>query len=155
MRQYRRVFQEGCAFPFPAKAGEVLHEFFIARYMKVMIVDDNAEMRGFIRTLLGEVADEFVECADGREAVAVYEAERPDWAVMDVMMGAIDGVTATRLITSRFPESRIMIVTQHNNPKLRDRAREAGAAGFLLKEDLLELRSALTAPREPKPEVQS
>jgi CheY-like chemotaxis protein len=112
--------------------------------MKVMIVDDNAEMRGFIRTLLSEIASEFVECADGREAVAVYETERPDWAVMDVAMGAIDGVTATRLITSKFPGSRIMIVTQHHNPKLRERAREAGASGFFLKEDLMELRSALT-----------
>ena len=123
--------------------------------MKVMIVDDNAEMRSFIRTLLGEVANEFVECADGREAVAVYETERPDWAVMDVKMGAMDGVTATRLITSRFPNSRIMIVTQHGNPKLRDRAQEAGAAGFLLKEDLLELRSALTATKAPKRAVES
>ncbi len=112
--------------------------------MKVMIVDDNAEMRGLIRTLLAEVASEFVECSDGREAVAVYEAERPDWAVMDVAMGAMDGVTATRLITSKFPGSHIMIITQHHNPKLRERAREAGAAGFLLKEDLIELRSALT-----------
>ena len=111
--------------------------------MKVMIVDDNAEMRGFIRTLLAEVADDFVECADGSEAVAIYEAERPDWAVLDVAMGGMDGVTATRLITAKFPKSHIMIMTQHNHPKLRESAREAGAAGFLLKEDLLQLPSAL------------
>ena len=110
--------------------------------MKVMIVDDNAQMRAFIRSLLKEVASEFVECADGREAVVVYETERPDWVVMDVTMGGIDGITATRLITSRFPGSRIMIITQHNNPKLRERAHEAGAAGFLPKENLIELRSA-------------
>ncbi len=123
--------------------------------MKVMIVDDNAEMRELIRTLLSEVANEFVECADGREAVAVYEAERPDWAVMDVAMEPMDGVTATRLITSKFPGSHIVIVTQHNNPKLRERAQEAGAAGFLLKEDLVDLRSALATATErfhtPKP----
>ena len=113
--------------------------------MKVMIVDDNAEMRGFIRALLAEVADDFIECADGSEAVAIYEAERPDWAVMDVAMRQMDGVTATRLITSRFPKSNILIVTQHNHPKLRESAHEAGAAGFLLKEDLLQLPSALRA----------
>ena len=114
------------------------------KVMKVMIVDDNAEIRAFIKTVLTDVATEFVECADGREAVAVYEAERPDWAVMDVMMGGLDGVTATRLITSRFPDSRVVVVTQHNNPKLRERAREAGARVFLLKEDLTELPAALT-----------
>ena len=121
--------------------------------MKVMIVDDNAQIRALIRTVLSDVASEFVECADGREAVAVYETERPDWAVMDVMMGGIDGVTATRLITSRFPNSRVLVVTQHNNPKLRERAHEAGAKGFLLKEDLTELPSALAAaPAESKPQ---
>jgi CheY-like chemotaxis protein len=120
--------------------------------MKVMIVDDNAEIRSLIRALLSEIAGVFVECADGGEAVSVYEKERPDWAVMDVMMGAVDGITATRLITSRFPDSRIMVVTQHNNPKLRDRAREAGAVGFLLKEDLIELRSLLGPVKNPQPE---
>lgn len=110
-----------------------------------MIVDDSAEIRTFIRTLLSDVASEFVECADGKEAVAVYETERPDWAVMDVMMGGVDGVTATRLITSKHPGSQVMIVTQHNHPKLKERAHEAGAAGFLLKENLLELRTALTS----------
>lgn len=115
--------------------------------MKVMIVDDNAEMRGLIRNVLEEVASEFVECCDGHEAVAAFETEQPDWAVMDVSMGAMDGLTATRLIKSKFPTSQIMVVTHHNNPKLRERAIEVGASGFLLKEDLLELRTAL-APGE-------
>ena len=116
--------------------------------MKVMIVDDNAQMRGLIRTLLEGVASEFVECADGREAVDVFGTEQPDWAVMDVAMKEMDGLTATRLITSKFPGSHIMVVTQHNHPKLHERAREAGAEGFLLKENLLELRSLLAVGPE-------
>jgi len=113
--------------------------------MKIMIVDDNAEMRVLIRNVLEQVASEFVECSDGKEAVAAFETERPDWAVMDVAMGVMDGLTATRLIKSKFPGSRILVITQHNNPKLRERAREVGASGFLLKEDLLELRTTLAA----------
>jgi len=116
--------------------------------MKVMIVDDNAQMRGLIRTLLDGVASEFVECADGREAVEVYGTEQPDWAVMDVAMKEMDGLTATQLITSRFPGSHIMVITQHNHPKLHERAREAGAEGLLLKENLLELRSLLVVGPE-------
>jgi CheY-like chemotaxis protein len=115
--------------------------------MKVMIVDDNAQMRGLIRDVLEEVASEFVECCDGQEAVAAFETEQPDWAVMDVAMGVMDGLTATRLIKSRFPTSQIMVITHHNNPKLRERAIEVGASGFLLKEDLLELRTALAPSR--------
>jgi CheY-like chemotaxis protein len=116
--------------------------------MKVMIVDDNAEMRDLIRTLLGGVATDFVECSDGRQAVESYEKERPDWAVMDVAMGTMDGLTATRLIKARFPGSHIMVITHHNHPKLRESAQEAGAEGFLLKEDLLELRTLLTVGPE-------
>ncbi len=111
-----------------------------------MIVDDNAEMRRLIRTILAESANEFVECADGREAVAVYEAERPDWTVMDVAMGIMDGLTATRLLTAKYPHAQVVIVTQHHNPALRQRAQEAGASGFLPKEDLLELRSTIKPP---------
>jgi two-component system, chemotaxis family, chemotaxis protein CheY len=112
---------------------------------KVMIVDDNARMRSLIRALLSERAYEFVECSDGREAVAAFGTERPDWTVMDVAMKEMDGLMATRLITSSFPGSHIIVVTQHINPKLRERAQEAGAEGFLLKEDLVELRSLLAA----------
>ena len=67
--------------------------------MKVMIVDDSMEMRGLVQSLLEHVASEFVECADGDEAVAAYAAERPDWTVMDVAMARLDGIHATRLST--------------------------------------------------------
>jgi DNA-binding NarL/FixJ family response regulator len=48
------------------------------------------------------------------------------------------------LITSRFPGAHIMVVTHHNHPKIRITAHEAGAEGFLLKDDLMQLRSLLT-----------
>lgn len=108
--------------------------------MKVMIVDDNSGMRALIREMLSGMASEFVECADGQEAVAQYGGQRPDWVVMDVTMSGMDGLTATRLITSQFPGSRIVVVTQHANPRLCEQARQAGATEFLLKENLMQLR---------------
>jgi two-component system, NarL family, response regulator DesR len=111
--------------------------------MKVMIVDDNAEMRGLIRTILAETASDFVECADGREAVAVYQAEHPDWTVMDVAMRAMDGLTATRLLRAKDPQAQVLIMTQYHSPSLQERAREAGASGFLAKEALIELPNTL------------
>ncbi len=118
--------------------------------MKVMIVDDNAEMRGLIRAILAQTANHFVECADGREAVAIYEHERPDWTVMDVAMGVMDGLTATRLLTAKHPSAHVVIITQHHNPALLQRAREAGAVAFLPKEDLTGLPATLAA-REQRP----
>ena len=73
---------------------------------------------------------------------------------MDVRMKPVDGLTATRDITARFPASRILIVTQDGNPKLKAAAQLAGACGFLLKDDLSHLPqmiSAGTARNEAKP----
>jgi len=111
--------------------------------MKVLIVDDNAEVRTFIRSLLRDVAREFVECACGEEALATFPVELPDWTLMDVVMPGMDGLTATRRIRARFPEARILIMTQHL--KLRDSAREAGATDFVSKEELFRLESLIGA----------
>jgi two-component system, chemotaxis family, chemotaxis protein CheY len=109
-----------------------------------MIVDDNAEMRALVRSLLSGAAHEFVECASGEEGVARFAAERPDWTIMDIVMPGLDGLTATRLIKAQFPEARILVITQHDHLKLRDSARGAGAAGLLSKEELTRLESILT-----------
>ena len=46
----------------------------------MLVVNDNAEMRTLIRSVLRDVAQEFVECASGEEAVATFPVERPDWS---------------------------------------------------------------------------
>ncbi|MCX6922160.1 MAG: response regulator [Verrucomicrobia bacterium] len=109
-----------------------------------MIVDDNAEMRTLIRSLLSSVACEFIECASGEEGVTRFATERPDWTIMDVVMPGMDGLTATRQIKAQFPEARILVMTQHHNLKLRDSARAAGATRFLEKDQLVGLESILT-----------
>lgn len=116
--------------------------------MKVMIVDDNAEMRSLIRSLLRDATQEFFECADGAEAVDTFSRHRPEWTLMDVVMPGMDGLAATRAIKARFPEARILIITQSDNCKLRDSAREAGATDFLGKEDLDQLESIVTGTTE-------
>ena len=111
--------------------------------VKVMIVDDNAEMRTLIRSILSAAGREFVECTGGADAVARFPVERPDWTLMDVVMPEVDGLTATRRIKAQFPDSRILVITQHQNPKLRDAAREAGAAAYLGKEELARIEEIL------------
>lgn len=110
-----------------------------------MIVDDHQEMRQLLRGTLTKLATDIRECADGSEAVAAFAQERPDWTLMDVAMKGIDGLEATRRIKALFPDARILVLTQHDSPGVRQAARDAGATAFLSKDQLIEIERVLTA----------
>jgi CheY-like chemotaxis protein len=110
---------------------------------KILIVDDHAETRRMTRFFLRDLPFEFVECTDGADALACYEKSRPDWVLMDWEMKGLNGLRATRRIVEAHPEARILMFTQHADDELREAAIEAGARGFVLKDDLLALRSFL------------
>ena len=114
--------------------------------MTVLIVDDSELMRRLIKALIGGVADVIVECASGEAAYAAYAAHRPDWVLMDIQLPGLDGVAATGQIRAEFPDARILIVSDYGDERLRAAARAAGACGYVLKENLLEVRRRLEAP---------
>ena len=93
-----------------------------------------------LKQLLSDLADVIVECADNEEAVATYAVEQPDWTLMDLHMERLGGIEATRRIRAAWPEARILIVTEYDDEHWRAAARQAGACGYLLKEDLLAVR---------------
>ncbi len=111
--------------------------------MKLLIVEDNCRMREMIRSLIAGMADEIHECGDGAEALAAYARHRPDCVLMDIKMKEINGITATREIVAAFPEAHVMIVSNYDDTELREAAREAGACGYTVKDDLMSLRSLL------------
>jgi DNA-binding NarL/FixJ family response regulator len=82
--------------------------------------------------------------------VAAYTAHPPDCVLMDISMVPIDGITATRQIVQSFPTARIVIVTQYDDARLRAAAQGAGARGYVLKENLFEVRRFLE-PAEMQP----
>ena len=61
-------------------------------------------------------------------------------------MKQMNGLEATKQIIGKYPEAKILLVTQYNDRELREAASEAGACGFVLKEDLAELRRFLALP---------
>jgi len=113
-------------------------------------VEDSQRMRRLIRSLFAGA--ECVECGDGSEALDACRRHRPDWVLMDVQMPKLDGIVATRQITATFPQARVLMVTNYGSPQLRSAARAAGACGYVLKENLLELRDIIQAnpDRSPK-----
>lgn len=107
--------------------------------MTILIVEDDAEMRRFIRSLVAELADVTYESRDGADAVARYELSRPDWVLMDLRLPNMDGLEATRRIRSRHPEARIIMVSNHDDADLRRVAADAGVYKYVSKRDLLSL----------------
>jgi len=107
--------------------------------MKIMIVDDNQNMREVMKNMLGSLNAEFIECEDGGEAVSQYSQHFPDWVLMDLSMAYVDGITAANQMKDMFPEARIIMVTDYNEKELKDKAKELGAFAYVLKERLHEL----------------
>jgi CheY-like chemotaxis protein len=114
-----------------------------ATLVKILIVDNDPGIRRLLASMLARLAPEIVECDDGARALAVYEAHRPDVVLMDIAMGAVDGISATAALTTAYPGIRVVVVTNYDDPYLREAATEAGACGYVLKENLLELPSLL------------
>ncbi len=113
--------------------------------MKIMLVDDHPGFRRVVKALLQAPGAEFVECQDGLDAVREYVRTRPDLVLMDVAMKGLDGLNATIQIRTACPEARVFMLTQYDDPDLRSAALEAGAAGYLLKDDLSQLRSLVSS----------
>ncbi len=111
---------------------------------KILIADDDARMRRILRQAVSNLASEVYETCDGAEAVEAYAIQRPDWVLMDLRMKPVDGLRATARIKTRFPEARIVIVSQYDEPELRAEATRAGALAYVLKENLCELLEILT-----------
>lgn len=112
--------------------------------MKVLVVDDNSQARQLIKDFVLTEDDEFRECEDGAEALAAYTEFQPDWVLMDWDMKKVDGLVATKNIIAEFPDAKIVMVTNYDEPDLRQAAKEAGAIGYIRKENILEIKEILS-----------
>jgi CheY-like chemotaxis protein len=109
----------------------------------ILIVEDNAVIRRLIRRTISHLAEKIFECEDGAEALKAYSEHQPDLVFMDVRMPRMDGLTATKQIMHLHPTARIVIVTDYDAEDLKLEAFAAGAAGFVLKDDLAELETLI------------
>ena len=106
--------------------------------IRTLIVDDQPLARAGLRAMLAHAEDVTVvgEAGDGVQAVALARSERPDVVLMDVRMPVMDGIEATRQITSA-PDTdgvRVLVLTTFDLDESVYAALRAGASGFLLKD---------------------
>jgi len=122
--------------------------------LRILIADDHAVVRAGLRTLL-ESRDNWRVCAeasDGRDAVAKAAKHQPDVAILDIGMPLLNGVEAARHIRKVSRHSEILILTMHESDDLVQQVVEAGARGYILKDEADRvLLSAVDAVRQHKP----
>ncbi|MGW9212896.1 response regulator [Embleya sp. NPDC055664] len=108
--------------------------------IRVVLVDDQPVVRAGLRMLIADIADIDVvgEAGTGADAVRLVDELGPDVVVMDIRMPVMDGIEATRIITAKSPASRVIVLTTFDEDENVYGALRAGAAGFLVKDMVLE-----------------
>jgi DNA-binding NarL/FixJ family response regulator len=108
-----------------------------ATVIRILIADDHGIVRKGLRTLLerSRGCKVCAEVGNGREAVEKARLRRPDIAILDITMPVLNGVEATRQIRKVSPHTEVLILSMHESDLLLKEGLEAGAKGYLLKED--------------------
>jgi DNA-binding NarL/FixJ family response regulator len=114
---------------------------------RILLVDDHDVVRQGVRRILETQNDWEIagEASNGQEAVRLYRQLRPDAVVMDITMPVMNGLDATNEITNSHPESKVLILTVHEDG-YRQSIERSGAKGVVAKSRAMdELTPALEA----------
>lgn len=104
--------------------------------IRILLVDDHALVRLGLMTLLNDQPNMEVvgEASTAAEAVTATEKLMPDVILMDIRLPGEGGIEATRQVTRRFPDSKVVMLTSFADDELILRAINAGAVGYVLKQ---------------------
>jgi two-component system, NarL family, response regulator NreC len=105
------------------------------RKIRIMIADDHAILRAGLRMLINAQSDMEVvsEASDGKKAIEKVQETRPDVALLDLTMPRVGGLKALQKMTQVSRETRVLVLTMHDDPAYLRTALAAGASGYLLK----------------------
>jgi len=105
--------------------------------MRFLVVDDQPTARKMLRQVVsGDPSWSVIgEAANGEEAIALMD-RKPDVVLIDIVMPVMDGIETTSRIKRLGPETIVILTTAHQNNEFQVRSMQAGADGFVLKDDL-------------------
>ncbi|MFE3177595.1 response regulator [Amycolatopsis sp. NPDC059090] len=103
--------------------------------IRVLLADDEAMIRAGVAAILAsdKEIEVVAEAADGREAIELARANRPDVALLDIRMPGLDGLAAAEEIRKLLPDTGVLMLTTFGEDEYIERALGLGASGFLLK----------------------
>jgi DNA-binding NarL/FixJ family response regulator len=104
--------------------------------LKILLADNHTLVRAGIRALLEQIPDVTVvaEAGDGREALKLVDQHRPNLVLMDITMPVMNGLEATGRIVKEHPQTRVVMLSVHNDEEYVLQSLRAGAVGYLLKD---------------------
>jgi len=113
-----------------------MNAIILDRLVRIGIADDNKLVRGTLRLMLDCSPNIQVvgEAGNGSEAIAMVEAFQPDVVLMDISMPVVNGIQATRSITSNFPDTKVIVLGMPTAQTSSDTALQAGACQFMTKD---------------------
>ena len=102
---------------------------------KMLVVDDNVDMRSLIMMTFGSSVFELLEAENGQDALKIIVKERPDIILLDVMMpGEVDGIDACRIVkTSVYKECCVILLTAKGQKDDFQKGLDAGADAYVTK----------------------
>jgi DNA-binding NarL/FixJ family response regulator len=118
---------------------------------RIVLADDHVILRQGLKMILEQRLDLRVigEAGDGLDLLALLDTLTPDMVILDISMPKLKGIEATQRIKRIYPHVKVLILTMHKSQDHVDHALNAGADGYLLKEDAnTELFSAIDRIRE-------
>jgi DNA-binding NarL/FixJ family response regulator len=103
--------------------------------IRVLIVDDQNLIRQALQIYLEAESDIEVigQANNGMEAIEKIQNLNPDITLLDIEMPGMDGLTTLKVVTQRFPENKILVLSSHENEEDVEQAMQVGAKGYLLK----------------------
>ena len=108
--------------------------------LRIMLVDDHAVVRMGFRLLLDTTSDLRVvaECGSGEEALQCFAEVNPDVVVLDLSMGGMGGLETLSRLLAKWPATRVLVLSAHEDTAHPRRALTAGALGYLTKRSAAE-----------------